>query len=39
MYVILDAADAHKIINIKSSQNNIQHKAAKPKPILLDKAI
>jgi len=34
MYVILDATDAYQL-----SQNDMQYKAAKPKPILLDKAI
>jgi len=41
MYVnyLLDATDAHQIINKKQSQNDIQYKAAKPKPISLYKQL
>jgi len=39
MQYLIDVTDAHQKINIKSSQNDVQYKAAKLKTISLDKAI
>ena len=39
VFMFYDATEAHQIINKKQSQNGMQHKAEKPKTIVLDKAM